>query len=153
MFFQNHINIEGRLVQNPDVKTSKNGVTYCRFSICYNQTKKDKDSNEWISIPHFFNCVCFNKTAEALSKFKKGDPVTIEGSLQFSKYEKNGESESSVSISVKNIKKLFLEKKDKTKDYTPEPNTKPQEPLRDDLAVTLSEDYGNNPDFPEEIPF
>lgn len=154
MFFQNYINIEGRLCQNPSIKTSKNGVTYCRFSVCYNQQKKDKETEEWTSTPHFFNCVCYSKIAEIVSKFKKGEPVSINGKLQCSTWNnKNGEKETSISIYAKSVKKLYIEKKEKSKDYTPEPKTKPNEPLRDDLAVTLSDDYGNNPDFPDEIPF
>lgn len=150
MFFQNYINIEGRLCQNPTINTSKNGVTYCRFSFCYNQQKKDKETEEWTSTPHFFNCVCYGKVAETVSKFKKGEPVSINGQLQFSKWtNKNGENESSVSICAKSVKKLFIEKKEKSKEFTPEPHSLPNEPMRD----SLSDDYGTNPDFPEEIPF
>ena len=111
MFFKNSIDIEGRITSKPQLKVSQNGTDYCRFSIAYNQSRKDKESGEWSNIPHFFNCVTFKKLAHNVTSFSKGDPVTISGVLQYSSYEKNGEKKNSVSILVNDIKLLNLPKK------------------------------------------
>ena len=113
MFFKNSIDIEGRLTTNPELKTSQNGTAYCRFSIAYNQSRKDKNSGEWINIAHFFNCVTFKKMAENVATFQKGNAVTISGILQYNSYEKDGQKKSNVSILVNDIKLLSLPKKGK----------------------------------------
>ena len=143
MYFQNYINVEGRLTRDPELSISKNGVKYCRFGICFNQQKRIKDSdgeNQWESIAHFFNCVTFKNNAENVSKMKKGEPVSVVGKLQFSQYEKDGERISNVSIQADSVKKLLLEKKAKSKKENAEQITENQE------AKTLE-------DYSDDIPF
>lgn len=120
MFFKNQIDIEGRLCQTPELKTSMNGTHYCRFSICHNQARKDRETGTWNNTPHFFNCVTFKTMAETVSTYKKGDPVTIGGILQYSQYEKDGGKRTSVSILVNSIKLLYLPKKEKSEKYKKE---------------------------------
>ena len=132
MFFQNYITIEGRLTRKPELQTSKNGKDYCRFSICYNQQKKNKETDEYESIPHFFNCVAFNYNAKTVANMNKGDPVNVSGKLQFSQWEDSqGGRNTSVTILAENLKKLVIEKHNKADKATPEPNTRAAEPLTD----------------------
>ncbi len=141
MFFQNYITIEGRLTRKPELSTSKNGKEYCRFSICYNQQKKNKETDEYESIPHFFNCVAFNYNARTVANMNKGDPVNVSGKLQFSQWEKNGERNTTVTILAENLKKLVIEKHNKSSEPTPEPNTR------------LAESVSDLERYEDEIPF
>ena len=153
MFFKNQIDIEGRLTREPELKTSTRGTPYCRFSIAYNQARKNKSSGEWENIAHYFNCVTFNKMAESIATFHKGDPLTLSGILQYNSYEKNGEKRNEVSILVNDCKKLYIEKKTGEGKYSKSSYKKSEpvtEPVEDDLAVTL--DVEENP-FPDDIPF
>lgn len=116
MLYANYVNIDGRLVRTPELKTSKNGVAYTRFSICYNQSKKLDEPNErgymYDNIPHFFNCVCYKKTAEAVAKFSKGQMVRVIGKLNFNKYENaKGETVNSVNISADSVLQLKIDRK------------------------------------------
>lgn len=122
MFFKNQITIEGRLTKNPEPKLSPSGVKYARFSICYNQSKKDRNTEQWENIPHFFNCVTFKKMADTVATYKKGDPVTISGILQSSKWEKDGEKRSDISILVNDIKLLNIPKKNVRTEDSPAPS-------------------------------
>ena len=153
MFFKNQIDIEGRLTREPELKTSTKGTPYCRFSIAYNQARKNKSSGEWENIAHYFNCVTFNKMAESIATYHKGDPLTLSGILQYNSYEKDGEKRHEVSILVNDCKKLYIEKKSSEGKHSKSSYKKAEpkpEPIEDDLAVTL--DVEENP-FPEDIPF
>lgn len=142
MYFQNYINVEGRLTRDPELMTSKKGVKYCRFGICFNQNKKikDEDGEQWESIPHFFNCVAFKVNAENVARMRKGEPVSVVGKLQYSQYEKDGERISNVSIQADSVKKLLIEKKAKAKKENTEQLNEQQE------EKTLEE-------YSDDIPF
>lgn len=119
MFFKNSIDIEGRFTRTPELKTSAKGVEYCRFSIAHNQSRKNKDTGNYENKVHYFNCVTFKKLAQTVAEFKKGDPVTISGILQYNSYESNGEKKSDISILVNDIKLLYIPKKNASRtEYT-----------------------------------
>lgn len=149
MFFQNYINMDGRLTRNPEVQTSKNGKEYCRFSICYNERKKNNVTEEWESIPNFFNCVAFGYIATNLINLKKGDLINVVGKLKASQYEdKNGNKVNSFSIIADNVKKTVIVKGEKKET---------QETVQTEQTVYPTEkvDYNNLDPFydSEAVPF
>ena len=74
----NRIEIAGRLTKDPEMMTLSNGETkLTRFSIAVNKYKTDTVM--------FFNCTCWNKTAEYVAKQKKGCPVIVDGRLEYNK--------------------------------------------------------------------
>lgn len=150
MFFKNQIDIEGRLCQTPELKKSANGTSYCRFSICYNQNKKDKATGNYTNIPHFFNCVTFKSLAETVADFKKGDPVTIGGTLNYNSYEKDGKKNTNVSIIVNSIKLLYIPKKAKKVME----NTPTEEPINDERMAQFNSNFSDTTYDPDsDIPF
>jgi single-strand DNA-binding protein len=92
--------MEGRLTADPVLQQSKNGnhTRYCRFRIA---NVRFKNKNE---VTGFFNCIAFEATAEAISKWlHKGDSVTVVGTLVNDQYEKDGEKRTVTKIEVKEI--------------------------------------------------
>lgn len=78
----NCINISGRLVYEPEIKTTNNGASVISTRIAANRNDKNKTAD-------FFNVKIWNKTAEFVAKyFKKGDPIELTGKLQTESYEK-----------------------------------------------------------------
>lgn len=78
----NNISITGRLVYEPELKTTQNGATFMSNRIAVNRADKNKTTD-------FFNVQAWNKTAEFIYKyFSKGDPIEISGRLQTESYEK-----------------------------------------------------------------
>lgn len=77
----NKILLKGRLTADPEMKTINDGANYVtKFSIAVNR-KYVKEGEERIA--DFFNCSCFGKTAEFVSKyFFKGQEMLLEGRLQ-----------------------------------------------------------------------
>lgn len=77
----NHIDIQGRLTNEPDLRTTQNGDSVASFTIAcdrdYDRSKAD-----------FVNCVAWRKTGEFVSKyFHKGSLATISGRLQSRKWQ------------------------------------------------------------------
>lgn len=85
----NKISIVGRLIRDVEVKQSQGGKSVARFTVAaqrkYKNTEGKYDSD-------FIPCVCFDKSADFVSKyFKKGDMIGITGHMQSGSYEgKNG---------------------------------------------------------------
>ena len=87
----NQVILVGRLARKPELKTS-NGKSYCRFCVACDREKEGVD---------FVNCVCFDKTADNLYKYKdKGDEVAVSGSIRTGSYEKNGEKVYTTDVSA-----------------------------------------------------
>lgn len=77
----NKIMLMGRFTKDADLKYTKDGKAYARFSIA---TQRDYNKNE----VDFFNCVAFGKKAEFISKyFSKGSLILITGHVQVGSYE------------------------------------------------------------------
>ena len=84
----NRLIMMGRLTADPELRTTQNGTTMCRFSIAVDRTARRDEERR----TDFFNVVCFSGTAEFVSKyFHKGRMIHLEGALQNNHYtDKNG---------------------------------------------------------------
>lgn len=98
----NKICIFGRLTKDPVKQTTSNGVEYCRFNVAVKSNKQDPDTNEYKT--DFFSCITWRKSAESLCKYrKKGDFVTIEGSMTSYSFDKDGERRINWQLEANNI--------------------------------------------------
>lgn len=76
--------LEGRLVSDPVLNYSKNGIAYANTRIAY--SRKDKNgANGYTS--DFYSITAYDVTAEILSQYKKGQLVQVEGKLKKTEYE------------------------------------------------------------------
>ena len=83
----NRIYITGRLGRDPEIKQSNDGVDWCSFSVAVNRYAKKGEEAE----ADWFNCTAFGKSAALISKYyHKGDGITIEGHMQYSKKDDKG---------------------------------------------------------------
>ena len=89
----NAINITGRLTADPELKTTKSGVSVCAYNLAVKRPKV-KDTTD------FLTCVSWRQGAEYLSKYgHKGDMVAVSGVLTARSYEdKNGNKRVSYEI-------------------------------------------------------
>lgn len=86
----NEIILQGRLTDNPELKTTNSGKYVTSFSLAVERdfsTSGEKETD-------FINIVAWNKTAEFITKFfTKGKQMLVKGSLQVRKYQtQNGEN-------------------------------------------------------------
>jgi single-stranded DNA-binding protein len=109
-FGYSQCNLIGRLVKDPiyldEDSADKRRVTFC---LAVNNKRRDRDD------VMFINCVGFKKISELFQvlSIKKGDPLFIEGEINISGYEKDGEKKETFSIVLKEF--TLLRTKEKTK--------------------------------------
>ncbi len=81
----NKVILIGNLTRDPELSTTNNGVSVCRFSIA---VQRRFSSQEGGAQADFFNIVVWRGQAENCHKFlKKGSKCAVVGRLQNSSYE------------------------------------------------------------------
>jgi len=98
----NVVAIMGRLVADPELKTTQQGTNVCRFRIaCDRNFAKPGEQRQADFIP----VTAWRQTAEFVCKyFQKGSLIAIEGSLQTRQYQdKQGNNRTAVEVLANNI--------------------------------------------------
>lgn len=90
----------GRLVKNPEFKTTNSGIAVCNFTIAVDRDYKNGDEK----VADFVDCTAWRGTAEFVNKyFTKGRMIIVSGELQSQKWEKDGNKRVSWGIQVRNV--------------------------------------------------
>lgn len=79
----NQVILIGRLTRDPELSyQSGSGKAYCKFTLAVNDiVSKEKKTT-------FFDCVCFDKQAEAIaSHVTKGQQLAVYGKININKYQ------------------------------------------------------------------
>lgn len=94
----NRITIVGRVVADPEIRTTTTGKTVCPFNIA-NQ-RNAKVNGEYKT--DFYKCVAWGMCGEYIVRnFRKGDLIVIDGCIQTNEYPaKNGEKKKDTEIVV-----------------------------------------------------
>ena len=98
----NVVAIMGRLVADPELRTTTQGNNVCTFRIaCERSYAKPGEQRQ----ADFVDIVAWGKTAEFICKFfQKGSMIAVEGSLQTRQYQdKQGSSRTAVEVVANNI--------------------------------------------------
>ena len=139
----------GRLVADPELKHTPNDIPVTSFTIAVNR-KFAKTSEERQT--DFIDIVAWRSTAEFVSKyFKKGQMISIEGSIQTRSYQdKEGNKRKAFEVVANNVH--FTESKKSNETYTSE--EKPKEKNIDFSAYSSgSDDDFHTIDSDEDLPF
>ena len=82
----NRVILMGRLVADPELKQTTNGISVATFRVAVDRNYQSKNSGERQA--DFINCVAWRQTGEFISRyFTKGRMIALEGSLQTRNYE------------------------------------------------------------------
>lgn len=98
----NVVAIMGRLVANPELRTTPNGINVVTFRIaCERNFVRQGEQRQ----SDFIDVVAWRQQADFVSRyFQKGSMIAIEGSLQSRQYQdKNGNNRTVVEIVANNI--------------------------------------------------
>ena len=118
----NKVILIGNLGKDPEVN---GGVT--KLTIATSDSYKDKQTGENVEKTEWHRVVLFSRLGEIAAQYlKKGSKVYIEGRLQTSSYEKDGEKKYSVDIIAANLQMLdgkSSEDKPVPSNYTPRQQT------------------------------
>lgn len=100
----------GNLGRDPETRYSQSGAAITNFSIAVTEKWFDKNTNQKQERTEWINCVSFGKQAETLGKYlAKGSKIYIEGKLETSKYEKEGQTRYSTKVKIREFE--FLSQK------------------------------------------
>ena len=146
----NVVAIMGRLVADPELRTTQQGTNVCTFRIACERSYTPKGQQRQAD---FVDIVAWGKTAEFICKFfKKGSMIAIDGSIQTRHYQgKDGSNRTAVEVVANNISFAGAKAADKpaardfdqqTQNYTHEAKTAQSAPQpaytqgsTDDFAV------------------
>lgn len=159
MYWQspNHVVLGGNLTFDPTIKEVKGAEGNSKvidFSIANNLKSAGSPAGK----AHFFKCEAWGKTAELIHEyFKKGDTITVVGSLQWSSWEdsKTNEKREAVKLRVESFyfsgssgRKSSEEKSNNTP--TPRP---PPFPPTEKKGVRLYKEEQTATPVGDDIPF
>ena len=98
----NTVAISGNIVA--DCMKDKAGDTpVVNFIVAVDERRKGK-AGEWESYPNYIECSLFGSRAKALADYlEKGVKVFVQGKLHQSRWEKDGQKRSKVSVTVDEI--------------------------------------------------
>ena len=152
----NKVVLIGRLGKNPEINHSQQGLAVAKFPIATSEQWTDKNSGERQERTEWHNIVAFGRQAEVCGQYlSKGSQIFIEGKLQTTTYEKEGQTHYITKVVVSNFQ--FLDSKqerppspiNRTEDHTP-PNTRD---TPSNQPTMNRETWEPSMEFNDDIPF
>jgi single-strand DNA-binding protein len=98
----NRVVLAGNLTQDPELRFTNNGIPVCEFGLAVNRVRS---KNEEVD---FFDITAWRELGETIANYKKkGDPILIEGRLQYRTWEaQDGSKRSKVDVVADNVQFL-----------------------------------------------
>lgn len=95
----NHMTLQGRLCDEPEMRTTQSGTPVCSFRVAWSEKYKERETKLFLS------CTAWGSTGEMISKyFSKGKEIVVEGKLSTRDWEdKQGNKRSSVELTVERV--------------------------------------------------
>lgn len=114
----NEVRLAGRVVNDPELKSTQSGLFVTSFRIAVNRPKCDGQNDE----ADFVTIVAWKQRAEFVTRyFRKGMAIYIEGSLRLRSWkDKNGNNRSALEVVADDIR--FIDSKSENEnggEYTP----------------------------------
>ena len=98
----NKVILAGNLTRDPELRFTGNGIPVCDFGLAVNRVRS---KNEEVD---FFDVTAWRELGETIANYKKkGDPILIEGKLQYRTWEaQDGGKRSKVDVVADNVQFL-----------------------------------------------
>ncbi len=102
----NRVVLTGNLTRDPEVRATGGGLAICKLGIAVNTRRKNSEG-QWEEKPNFFRVTVFGRQAESCGQYlKKGRPVAIDGRLEWSTWESEGQKRESIDIIADSVQFL-----------------------------------------------
>ena len=111
----NRVVLAGNLTRDPELRFTQEGVPVASFSIAVNRVRSKSEAVD------FFNVSCWRQLGERVANYKKkGDPILVEGRLQYRTWQApDGAKRSAVEVVADRVQ--FLRRA-----QNPQPEKNPQ---------------------------
>ncbi len=129
--------IMGRLVADPELRTTASGVSVTSFAVAVDRRFANKDEEKQAD---FIDVIAWRQSAEFVCKyFRKGSPIAVQGSIQTRTYEdKDGNKRKAVEIVADNVSFCGSKSDSAKTDNDTEPTV--STPVTNNLSSILDED-------------
>jgi single-strand DNA-binding protein len=103
----NRVVLTGNLTRDPELRSiPASGTSVCKLGIAVNTRRKGSDG-QWEEKPNFFRVTVFGRQAESCANYlKKGRAVAIDGRLEWSSWENDGQKRESIDIIADSVQFL-----------------------------------------------
>ncbi|PZS12821.1 MAG: single-stranded DNA-binding protein [Solirubrobacterales bacterium] len=103
----NRVVLTGNLTRDPELRSTGNGLSVCKLGVACNTRRKNSATGEWEEKPNFFRVTVFGRQADSCHQYlKKGRPVAIDGRLEWSTWETDGQKRESIDIIADSVQFL-----------------------------------------------
>ena len=98
----NRVILAGNLTRDPELRFTNDGVPVCSFGLAVNRVRSKSEEVD------FFDISAWRELGETIANYKKkGDPILVEGRLQFRTWEaQDGSKRSKVDVTADNVQFL-----------------------------------------------
>lgn len=98
----NRVILAGNLTRDPELSYTPANTAVCKFGLAINSQWTDKQTNEPREETTFVDCTAFARSGELINQYlKKGNPILLEGRLQFSQWtNQEGQKRSKLAVVV-----------------------------------------------------
>ena len=98
----NRVVLAGNLTRDPELRFTNDGIPVCSFGLAVNRVRSRSEEVD------FFNVSAWRELGETIANYKKkGDPILLEGRLQYRTWEaQDGSKRSAVDVVADNIQFL-----------------------------------------------
>lgn len=140
----NVVAIQGRLVADPELKTTGNGVSITRFTLAVDRDYVSQGQERQCD---FIDVIAWRRTAEFICKyFHKGSMMALSGSVQTGQYQdKNGNKRKSVEVQAASVS--FCERKSENNNQSYN-SSAPQAQPQQNYETNGFEQYDAEDDLP-----
>ncbi|MGA2927268.1 MAG: single-stranded DNA-binding protein [Solirubrobacteraceae bacterium] len=95
----NRVVLTGNLTRDPDLRSTPDGLSICKLGVAVNTRRKNGSTGSWEEKPNYFRVTVFGRQADSCGQFlRKGRPVAIDGRLEWSTWESEGQKRESIDI-------------------------------------------------------
>jgi single-strand DNA-binding protein len=103
----NRVVLTGNLTRDPELRSTGTGLAICKLGIACNTRKRNNATGEWEEKPNFFRVTVFGNQGERCSQYlRKGRAVAIDGRLEWSSWETDGQKRESIDIIADSVQFL-----------------------------------------------
>jgi len=98
----NRVVLAGNLTRDPELRFTNDGIPVCSFGLAVNRVRSRSEEVD------FFDISAWRELGETVANYKKkGDPILLEGRLQYSTWEaQDGSKRSKVDVVADNVQFL-----------------------------------------------
>lgn len=99
----NQVILMGNLTRDPELRQTPSGQNVCSFSLALNRSYKGADGN-WQEATDYIDIVAWGPLGERVAQYlSKGRPCLVNGRLQSSSWEKDGQKRTKIEVNAQDV--------------------------------------------------